>query len=397
MRGSDFAGHLSWRGLGILVALMLRVADLVTALQAIAPLEFAEPWDNVGLLIGSEKWAADDVLLTIDLTEDVLQEAIAGQTQMIVAYHPPIFPQTGAISALTDATTKSRIVLEAAHAGIAVYSPHTALDAAPGGVNDWIAAGLGSGDVRAIASHQYLPFTEQCKVVTFCPADAVDRLRQGLAAVGAGRIGEYQQCSFEIPGTGTFFGGERANPSVGRKGELERVSEVRLEMVCPREALGLAVLTLREFHPYEEPPIEIYELLARPQRSVGQGRRVTLDRKVTLPTIIERVKKQLGVKRVQVAEPVKPQEKYGTIGVCAGAGGALLDESIRQGCELFVTGEMRHHDVIAAQQRACAIILAGHTNTERGYLPRLRQRLRELLPKIECTVSRRDADPLRSV
>jgi dinuclear metal center YbgI/SA1388 family protein len=379
-----------------MVRAMARVADLIAALKSIAPLEYAEPWDNVGLLIGSERWPADDVLLTIDLTERVLHEAIAGQTQMIVAYHPPIFPQAGPISALTDATAKTRIVLEAAHAGIAVYSPHTALDAAPGGVNDWIAEGLGTGDVRALVSHEHLPFTEQCKIVTFCPPDAVDRLRQGLAAVGAGRIGEYQQCSFEIAGTGTFFGSETSNPSVGRKGELERVGEVRLEMVCPREALGLAVLTLREFHPYEEPPIEIYELLARPQRSVGPGRRVTLDRKVTISTIIERVKKQLGVKRVQVAEAAASPEKYETIGLCAGAGGALLDEAVRQGCELFVTGEMRHHDVIAAQQRDCAVILAGHTNTERGYLPRLRKRLRELLPKIECTISQRDADPLRS-
>ena len=122
---------------------------------------------------------------------------------------------------LTDAEPKQQIVLEAARHGIAIYSSHTALDAAQGGINDWIAEGLGDGDIRALEPAPTLPASEQCKLVTFCPADAVDRLRSALATVGAGRIGDYELCSFELTGTGTFLGGSTTNPAVGRRGALD--------------------------------------------------------------------------------------------------------------------------------------------------------------------------------
>lgn len=370
----------------------MKVQEIITALETIAPRHYAESWDNVGLLIGSPRWPADSVFLTIDLTEEVLREAIETQARMIVAYHPPIFD---AMKSITDATVKQHIVLEAAHAGISVYSPHTALDAAPGGVNDWLAEGMGSGDVRAISAYSSLPATEECKIVTFCPPDAVEAIRNGLATVGAGRIGEYKLCSFELRGTGTFFGGESTSPTVGVKGQLERVEEVRLEMVCSRSALGLAVIALREFHPYEEPPIEFYSLLAHPERKIGQGRRLTLDQKVTIDELVDRIKRRLDVSRIRVALSREAPDAYRTIGLCAGAGGSLLDEAIEQGCELFLTGEMRHHDVLAAQARGCTVILAGHTNTERGYLSVLRERLLSACPSTSITISSVDVDPLQ--
>ncbi len=374
------------------IPLIMNLNDLTEALHTIAPLEFAAEWDNVGLLIGSPEWPANKILLTIDLTEDVLAEAIQNGIEAIVSYHPPIFEP---MKSLTDATLKQRIVLTAARAGLGVYSPHTALDAAPGGINDWLAQGLGEGDVRALVSHGALPETEECKIVTFCPPDAADQIRNGLAAAGAGRIGAYQLCSFEIPGTGTFLGGEGTDPVVGERGSLERVNEVRLEMVCPKSALALAIMALREFHPYEEPPMEIYELQPRPLRNIGEGRRVMLDQPVSLRTLIERIKQQLGVRYVYVAAGREAPQRYEKIGLCAGAGGSLLNDALAQGCQLFLTGELRHHDVLAAQARGCTVVLAGHTNTERGYLKVLRKRLGELLPNAVISISKRDADPLK--
>ena len=370
----------------------MQVSRIIEILESIAPLECAAEWDNVGLLIGSTKWRANSIMLTIDLTEAVLHEAIEAGWRMIVSYHPPIFEP---LAALTDAVPKQRIALEAVRAKIAVYSPHTALDAAPGGINDWIASGLGHGDVRPLHVNESLPETEQCKIVTFCPADAVDRLRNALATVGAGRIGRYELCSFEIKGTGTFFGGEGARPRVGRTGALQHVDEIRLEMVCPKASLALAVTTLRQFHPYEEPPIEIYQLLPRPRRDTGQGRRVVLDRKVPLRALIERIKQRLGVDQLQVAAAHAAPRRYGTIGLCAGAGGSLRTEATAQGCQAFITGEMRHHDVLAAQADGCTVILAGHTHTERGYLRVLRKRLRSALPAVQVVISKKDGDPLR--
>lgn len=370
------------------------VERLVDAMLAIAPLRYAEAWDNVGLLLGSRRWPMQRVLLTIDLTEAVLAEAIRARVHAIVSYHPPLFHATKAV---TDATPLGRVLVEAAANRIAVYSPHTALDAAPGGLNDWLAAGVGEGDVRALEPFAHLPETEECKIVTFAPAGAIDKIRDGLASAGAGRIGEYERCSFEIRGSGTFFGGAGSNPAVGRRGTLERVDEVRLEMVCPRDALALAIATLREFHPYEEPPIEIHPLAARPQRDAGPGRRVVLDQPATLSVLVKRIKDRLGVRHLSVAEPRPAAAKFKKIAVCAGAGGSMLQRAIQTGCELFLTGEMRHHDVLGALASGCAVILAGHTNTERGYLPTLQRRLSDRLPQIRIAVAKRDADPLATM
>jgi len=372
----------------------MRVQQVTEALETIAPLRYAMDWDNVGLLIGSRQWPARTIMLTIDLTEDVLREAKEHNVQMIVAYHPAIFRPLKRIS---GETLTEHIVLETARAGIAVYSPHTALDAAPDGVNDWLAHGISGntgGDVRALQPFQALPESEQCKIVTFCPQNAVDAIRNGLATVGAGRIGDYQLCSFELRGTGTFFGSDATDPAVGEKGRLERVDEVRLEMVCSESALGLAVMALREFHPYEEPPIEIYSLQPRPDRTIGPGRRVVLDQKAALDEIVERVKKRLGVSRIRVAVGRGAPDAYRTIGLCAGAGAELVDDAVKQGCEMYFTGEMRHHDVLDAQARGCTVVLAGHTNTERGYLSVLRSRMIERLPDATIEISQNDCDPL---
>jgi dinuclear metal center YbgI/SA1388 family protein len=373
------------------------ISDLILALEQIAPPSFAAEWDNVGLLAGSRSWSADKALLAIDLTEAVLQEAIEARAKLIVAYHPPIFQP---IKSITDATAQGRLVLEALRAGIAIYSPHSALDACEGGINDWLAEGLGAGDVRALEPFADLPETEQSKIITYCPAEAVDAIRNGLAAVGAGRIGAYQLCSFEIPGTGTFLGGEDTSPVVGRRHELNRVNEIRLEMVCPAAALALAMTALRQFHPYEEPPIEIIRFEKRPQRGVGQGRRLVLDQPISFRTLIERIKSRLSVRHVQVAAAAGRKDgpaRFTHVGICAGAGGSLLDAAIASDCRVFITGEMRHHDVLAAQARGCAVVLAGHTNTERPYLKVLAKRLRETASGVEVMVSKRDADPLRTL
>ncbi len=369
------------------------ISEVVSALEKIASPSLAAEWDNVGLLAGSRSWRADKVLLTIDLTETVLREAIDSGVRMIVSYHPPIFEP---IKSITDATAQGRMMLQALRERIAIYSPHTALDACEGGLNDWLAEGIGAGDVRALEPFSDLPETEQNNIITYCPAEAVNAIRNGLASIGAGRIGAYQLCSFEIAGAGTFLGGEGTNPAVGRRNELNRVNEVRLERVCPTAALALAVTALGQFHPYEEPPIEVIRFEKRPQRGVGQGRRVVLDQAITLKSLADRLKKRLGLRQVQVAEPVDSPTKLTHVGLCAGAGGSLLDAAISQECRAFITGEMRHHDVLSAINRGCSVILGGHTNTERPYLKVLAKKLRDAT-NVEVSVSKRDADPLQAM
>jgi dinuclear metal center YbgI/SA1388 family protein len=380
------------------------VADLIAAMESIAPPRLAEEWDNVGLLTGSaSRRLTGPVVLTIDLTEPVLAEAVAARASALVVYHPPIWKP---IRRLTEATPKERVVLGAIEAGIAIYSPHTALDAAPGGLTDWLCEGISggsegriAGDCRAISAHVERDENQQVKVVTFVPEHALEEVRNALATAGAGMIGAYRVCSFAVAGTGTFLGQEDASPAVGEKGRLERVSEQRLEMVCSRSALPIALQTLRRFHPYEEPAVDVYELQGRPRRTMGPGRRIVLDRPATISELARRVKTHLGITMVKVARAsaVRSGTDDGRpvthVGVCAGSGAALAPLARGDGCEAYVTGEMTHHEVMDELNAGMAVLLAGHTNTERGYLPRLARRLGEKLPGAEAIVSRADRSP----
>ncbi len=360
----------------------------------IAPPHLAEDWDNVGLLIGRGETPVTTALLTIDVTPAVLDEAVRQACETVIAYHPPIFKP---LKRLSGATPVERLTMRLLERGIAVISPHTALDAAPNGLNDWIASGIGNGDVRALVPHGQLPVNEETKLVTFCPVDAVERLRDALAAVGAGRIGGYERCSFMTRGTGTFLGGPGTKPKIGKAGQIEQVDEVRLEMVCPKRVLPLAIETIRQFHPYEEPAIEVHPLSPKPVRHTGAGRRLTLDQPLSASEIATRLKRHFGVPTVHVALPEGAPEVHARLGISAGSGGSHLEAAAEQGCTLFVTGECRHHDVLGSLARGCGVLVAGHTNTERGFLPELARRLARAVDGVTFLLAAEDRDPFAAL
>ncbi len=376
------------------------VRDLVHAVKQLAPKAFAESWDKVGLLVGrTDAPLKGPVLLTIDLTERVLDEAQRMGVSAVISYHPPIWEP---LARLTDESARQRIILRCAELGIAVYSPHTALDAAPGGVTDWLCEGLSggngkiAGDCRALTPHAKNDVTQEVKIVTFVPRDDAEKVRNALASAGAGRIGGYQVCSFSTEGMGTFLGDANTKPTLGTPGRLEHVEELRLEMVCSKAALPIAMETLRSFHPYEEPPIDVYELMPRPERTIGAGRRLVLDQPVSLPELGDRLRNFLKTDSVSIADvaPAGSTSTVHTIGVVPGAGASMLSLAKREGCDVFITGEMKHHDVLEALHQGMSVILGGHTPTERGYLPRFSQRLGALMPDVKFVVSAADKDPL---
>lgn len=380
------------------------VRDLSTTMQSIAPLSYAEAWDKVGLLAGdATRTLGGPVLLTIDLTEAVMAEAIAMQASAIIAYHPPIFEP---LARITDATPRQRIILRAVEHHIAIYSPHTALDAIPGGVCDWLCEGISgsatpgkiNGDVRALTPHPQQPVSQQCKIVTFVQGREVEQVRAALATAGAGIIGNYQVCSFSAEGEGTFLGNDASTPAVGKAGQLEHVRECRLEMVCSKASVALAIETLRRFHPYEEPAIDVYELKPQPIRNAGAGRRLVLDKPVTVLELAQRLKTHIRRDRTRysLAWPDDPNRVVTRVGVVPGSGSELSRTARDEGCEVFVTGEMKHHEIMGAVHAGMSIVLGGHTNTERGYLPRLAERLREKMAGVVFAVSTRDKDPLEA-
>lgn len=367
----------------------MKTEDLISAFDSFAPTHLANDWDNIGLLVGSVDWNASNILLTIDLTEAVLIEAIDNKINAIVSYHPPIFHP---LKSVTDRTFKERVVLEAITNHIAIYSPHTSLDVATGGINDWIAECVGAGDIRALRPFGNLPPDEECKLITYIPEDCIDELRQALSNVGCGRIGRYEQCSFVTSGTGAFVGTEGTKPLHGQAEEFQQMLESKFEMVVSKNSLPLSIQTLRQFHPYEEPAIEVHELGERPRRDLGVGRRIHLDKEIQLDELARKVKKHLGIGYVRVAPAAGQDDRstVQTIGLCAGAGGSVCTIALDEGCEVFITGEMTHHDVVAATARGCTVILTGHTNSERGYLPKLKKQLETLLPEAKISVSKAD-------
>lgn len=378
----------------------MKVADLAAAMQRLAPVEYAESWDRVGLLAGdSARELAGPVLLTIDLTEAVLDEAIAGRAGAIVAYHPPIFDP---LTRVTDATPRQRVILRALEHRLAIYTPHTALDAVPGGITDWLCEGLSggepgkiNGDCRALEPHAKHPRTQELKIVTFVPQADAEKARNALASAGAGLIGAYTLCSFASPGTGTFLGAAGTDPAVGEPGRIEKVDEVRLEMVCSRAALAIALETLRNLHPYEEPAIDVYELVPAPRRGAGPGRRLVLDKPATVADLAQRLKAFIRRDRVRFAVAGDADRPVTHVGVVPGSGESLSRLARREECEVFVTGEMKHHEVLGALNAGMSVILGGHTSTERGYLPRLASRLKA--EGFNTIVSQKDRDPLVTV
>jgi dinuclear metal center YbgI/SA1388 family protein len=379
----------------------LPLARVLTLLEGIAPLALAEPWDNVGLLLeptsdrralGKEP-AIARVLLTIDLTPSVLAEAVAGETDLVVAYHPPWFRP---LKRLSTRRPDEAVLIDAARAGIAIYSPHTALDAAARGVNDWLADSLGASTRRPLVPT--LRGQGELKLVVFVPETHTDSLRTALSQAGAGVIGAYSECSYELTGEGTFIGDESTNPVVGERGRLERVAETRLEMVCKKSRLAEVTRALERTHPYEEPAWDVYPLEAKPESAVGMGRSVTLDEPASLATLISRVKQHLGLETLRIAqapllnEPALPIRR---VAVCAGSGGSLFEQA--EAHDLYVTGELRHHDILHLIARGASVILCEHSSSERGFLPALATRLSELSGgDLEVLVSRADLEPIRT-
>jgi dinuclear metal center YbgI/SA1388 family protein len=361
----------------------MKLSDAVKALESIAPTRYAESWDNVGLLVGDPSQDVSKAILTIDYTPAVAREAREQGCDLVIAYHPPLF---SAIKRIT-AEGSSGAIYDAIRRGVAIYSPHTALDVADGGTNDMLADAVGMSDCTPLKLVETK--STQCKLVTFVPREHLDKVSQALFAAGAGRIGNYTSCSFLLEGTGTFFGEEGADPAVGQKGKLERVEEVRLETVVPLAAIEAVVRALKQSHPYEEPAFDLNTLTAVPE-GLGIGR-VGKVNGASRSEVIERIKRELGISQLLVAGPT--EGAVNRAAVCAGACGDLLDQAMAQKVDLYVTGEMRHHDALKAATAGVTVVCTLHSNSERAVLKRLAARLSKALPGLSVSVSQQDRDP----
>jgi dinuclear metal center YbgI/SA1388 family protein len=344
----------------------IRVRDIQQALDAWAPRSIAWERDNCGLQCGDLDMAVRGILVCLDITEGVVQDALRRRANLIVSHHPLLFHP---LSSVTPATYVGRALSALIRKNVSALSIHTNLDAAPEGTSFALARALGVTSPETLdPGHDLL-----MKLVTFVPTADVERVATALCDAGAGVIGNYEQCSFRTDGTGTFWGNDAASPTVGRRGKLERVAETRLEMVVDRHRLAAVVDALRNAHPYEEPAYDLVPL-ENAHRRFGMGAIGDLSHPVTFAGFLRRVRRALEIKMLRYTGDL--QRKVGRIAVCGGSGSSMMEHAIAQRADVFVTADISFHRFQDAAGRI-ALVDAGHHETEFPVLAVLAGRLRD--------------------
>ena len=312
----------------------MKIKDILNALERFAPLPLQDGFDNSGLQIGLTEVEATGALLCLDVTEEIIDEAIQKGCNLIIAHHPLLFK---GCKSITGKDYVERCVMKAIKNDIAIYAAHTNLDNATGGVNFKIAEKLGLINPQILSPKSDLLY----KLVTFVPQAQAEEVRQTLFQAGCGHIGEYDSCSYNIQGEGTFRALEGAQPFCGKVGTLHTEPEVRIETIFPSFKKSAVVRALVQAHPYEEPAFDIYPL-ANSWSQVGAGVIASL------PEPIDEKEFLLKVKNIFQVGSVKHSKLRGKsiqkVALCGGSGAFLLQQAIGAGADIFISAEIKYHD-----------------------------------------------------
>ena len=331
----------------------MKIRDITKVLEDFAPLAFQESYDNSGLLIGNKENTVTSALLCLDVTEAVLEEAMAKSCNLIIAHHPLIF---SGVKKLNGSNYVERIIIKAIKNDIAIYACHTNLDHVKAGVNLKICQKLGIVNTKILSPKAGL-FR---KLVTFIPHSHHQQVKTALFDAGAGHIGEYSNCSFSSAGNGTFKASINANPYVGQLDVEHQESEIKLETVYPVYAESNVIQALKIAHPYEEVAYDVFDLENR-FSSVGSGMIGELEEEMNADDFLVHLKKQMKADCVRYTKPLGSKVKK--IAVCGGSGSFLLKEAINAGADVFVTADFKYHQFFDSDNQ---ILIAdiGHYETE---------------------------------
>ena len=365
----------------------MKIKNIAEQIEKISPLKLAQSWDNVGLLIGDSQSNVKNILLTIDITGDVLAEAKKLKTGLIISDHPVIWDGLKKITP----DDQSGVVYELIRSGIAVFSIHTALDAAADGVNDGLAEIIGIRNGEPLGDYVDNPAGDNYKLIVFVPIEAADRVSNAIFAAGAGAIGNYSHCGFQSQGTGSFLSMEGARPAIGKKGRLEKVAEIKFEAIVPAAKLNDCIEAMKNAHPYEMPAFDVIKLYN--SSKFGLGRIGILEKPTSVSEIIRRIKRYTGAKAFGIIGDEKRLVKRAA--VCAGACGRIINAVIAAKADLYLTGELKHHQALAAQEAGLTCICLSHTVSERFILKKFAKQLQKQLGQITINISKKDADPFK--
>lgn len=362
----------------------MKIGEILKTLEQWAPLQYQESYDNAGLITGDPSWELTAGLITLDCTEDIVNEAIDKGANLIIAHHPIIFR---GLKKLNGSNYVERTIIKAIKNDIAIYAIHTNLDNVSTGVNAKIANLLGLKHQKVLVPKTGI----LSKLVTFVPKSNTQEVLEALHEAGAGSIGNYDHCSFKVEGTGTFRPNEQANPHIGSANQDETVSESRIELMFPSHIRGNVISALKDSHPYEEVAYYI-TALENTNQEVGAGMIGQLDQPMSTVDFLRLVKEKLNVNCIR--HTALHKDIVRKIAVCGGSGSFLLRNAISSRADVFITADFKYHEFFDADGK---IIIAdvGHYESEQYTKDLLYKYLNEKIANIALHLSEVDTNPIK--
>ncbi|HNP95199.1 MAG TPA: Nif3-like dinuclear metal center hexameric protein [Cyclobacteriaceae bacterium] len=361
----------------------IKIKDVTSHLEGFAPPAYQESYDNSGLLTGDREWLVTGILITLDCIESVVDEAIALKCNLIVAHHPIIFK---GLKKITGTNYVERTIIKAIKNDIAIYAIHTNLDNVINGVNQKIAEKIGLVDIEVLSAKD----DQMGKLVTFIPQKDVTHVMDALHQAGAGNIGKYEHCSFQILGKGTFRPGADANPHIGKPGHQEMVDEIRTEVIFPAHRKSQILKALKDSHPYEEVAYYVSHL-DNTNNEVGAGIIGKLPQPMEPLAFLRRLKDVMNTACIRYTEPPKtPIEK---VAVCGGSGSFLLPMAKAKGASAYVSADFKYHEFFDADGQILVADI-GHYESEQFTKDLLKEVLDKKFPNFALYFSKTVTNPI---
>lgn len=331
----------------------MKIKEIIKYLDAFAPHSLKESYDNVGLLIGDANQDLSAVLVTLDITEDIVNEAILRGCNFIVSHHPILFK---GLQKIGNNTEEERVIIKVIKHDIVIYASHTNLDNIKGGVNYKLADKIGLKNVQILSPK----YNNLNRLITFCPNEYKQVILNSLFDAGAGNIGKYQNCSFVSMGSGSFTPMTEANPFEGKVGELSVVDEVKVEVLVPDYAVNNVLNALKESHPYEEVAYYLHKI-ENVNQETGIGAIGELEHEMGEVDFLQYLKTVLPIDYIKYTQLLGTKIKK--VALCGGSGSFLTQKAISAGADVFISADFKYHDYFLAEKK---ILIAdiGHYETE---------------------------------
>ena len=361
----------------------MKIQDITSLLEKAAPVSLQETYDNAGLITGNPTWECNGVLISLDATEEVIEEAVSKKCNLVIAHHPIVFK---GLKKITGKNYVERAIITAIKNDIAIYAIHTNLDNVIHGVNGMIADKIG------LINRSVLMAKEQLlqKLVVYVPVAGKDHLLDALFKAGAGNIGQYSECSFSGSGTGSFKGGKESNPYVGKPGERHYENEERVEVIFPAWLRKQVIAAMKSAHPYEEVAFDLYSM-ENGYELTGSGLVAELEVEMDERSFLEMLKNTFNIPLIR--HTAFTGRKVKKVALCGGAGSFLTGTAIASGADAYITADIKYHEFFDADGR---LLLAdiGHYESEQFTIDLLFDLIRKNFPKFAVLKSGRNTNPV---